>query len=454
MELKIQYAKRADGAKTALGIMGSGPYLVAPPGWVSHLEWGQDDPLVQAFWERLAEHFTFVLYDKHGCGLSDRNRTDFTLEDDQLDLDAVVKQLRLENFAFFGISGGGPVSLLYTSRHPEQVTRLVLYGTSAGFAPGEHPRYEASTSALAALVRANWGLGSKTMADVFFPSGADAETLERFARFQRMAATAEMAANLLERIEYRTDLRPLLPKIMVPALVLHRRGEQAVPFGGGRELAMLLPNARFLPLDGDMHHPAYGDAESVLRPVLEFLAEDEDVPPGVETSAPGGMVTILFTDMESSTALTQRLGDAKAQELVRTHNTIVRDALKAHQGSEIKHTGDGIMASFPTASGALECAVVIQRAVAAHVEEHPEPPLGVHIGLNAGEPVAEEADLFGTAVQLAARVCDRAESGQILASNVVRELAAGKGYLFADLGETALRGFEDPVRLYEVRWAE
>ncbi|OGO49894.1 MAG: hypothetical protein A2148_09385 [Chloroflexi bacterium RBG_16_68_14] len=160
--------------------------------------------------------------------------------------------------------------------------------------------------------------------------------------------------------------------------------------------------------------------------------------------------------MESSTALTRRLGDAKAQELVRAHNTIVRNALKAHGGSEIKHTGDGIMASFPSASGALECAVQIQRAVAARgVGAHGHAPLlQIHIGLNAGEPVAEEADLFGTAVQLARRICDQAGGGQILVSNVVRELAAGKRFMFSDRGEFVPKGFDDAVRLYEVRWRE
>ena len=154
--------------------------------------------------------------------------------------------------------------------------------------------------------------------------------------------------------------------------------------------------------------------------------------------------------MEGSTALTQRLGDAQAQELVRAHNAIVRDGLKTHGGSEIKHTGDGIMASFPSASGALECAIAIQRAVA----EQAEASLQVRIGLNVGEPLVEEEDLFGTAVQLARRICDHGEPEQILASNVVRELAAGKGFLFADIGEVVPKGFEEPVRLYEVRWRE
>jgi class 3 adenylate cyclase len=169
--------------------------------------------------------------------------------------------------------------------------------------------------------------------------------------------------------------------------------------------------------------------------------------PAVKSAERPGLVTILFTDMEGSTALTRQLGDDRAQELVRQHNTAVREALKAHAGKEIKHTGDGIMASFPSARGAVDCAIAIQRALA-------DEAVRVRIGLNAGEPVAEEQDLYGTSVQLAARVCAEADGGEILVSNVVRELAAGKGFLFNDRGERALKGFEDPVRIYEVRWRE
>ena len=158
--------------------------------------------------------------------------------------------------------------------------------------------------------------------------------------------------------------------------------------------------------------------------------------------------------MASSTTLADRFGDAAAQDVRRAHNEIVRAALSVNGGKEIKHTGDGIMASFATASAALDSAIAIQRGVAVHKEGHPDSPLAVYIGLNAGEPIAEGDDLFGTSVNLAARICDHAEAGQILAANVVRELAAGKQFLFSDLGETELRGFEDPVKLWELRWAE
>ncbi len=220
-----------------------------------------------------------------------------------------------------------------------------------------------------------------------------------------------------------------------------------------RGLASRIADARLVVLEGEaLLALTPADTEQAVTAVDEFLGEGEEgTAPATEPRAAGGMVTILFTDMEGSTTLTQRQGDARAQEVLRTHNTIVRDALKAHAGSEIKHTGDGIMASFISASRALECAVAVQRAFGTH-NESTETPIRVRIGLNAGEPVAEEKDLFGTAVQLAARICAHAEPGQILAPVVVRELAAGKGFLFSDRGETALRGFEDPVRLFEVSW--
>jgi adenylate cyclase len=208
-------------------------------------------------------------------------------------------------------------------------------------------------------------------------------------------------------------------------------------------MATRIRGARLVAVPGESEE-AY--AERVVSAVDAFMS-DALAPPA---PSPGGVHTILFTDIADSTALTQRLGDAQAQELVRAHNAIVREALAAHGGTETKHTGDGIMASFSTASGAIECAVAIQRAVA----ERNDANLQVYIGLNAGEPVAEEQDLFGTAVQLARRLCDQAEAGQILASDVVRQLVAGKGFSFADRGAVPLKGFEEPVRIFDVSWRE
>ena len=158
---------------------------------------------------------------------------------------------------------------------------------------------------------------------------------------------------------------------------------------------------------------------------------------------PVGFRTLLFTDLESSTALTQSLGDAKAQEILNGHNDAVRAALAAHSGEEVKHTGDGIFAAFGSAVSAVEAALQIQRDLAGG-------EVRVRIGLNAGEPIAQDDDYFGAAVQLAARVCDRAEPGEVLVAQVVRDLCRGKTFQFEDQGEATLKGFPEPVRLFVV----
>ena len=158
-----------------------------------------------------------------------------------------------------------------------------------------------------------------------------------------------------------------------------------------------------------------------------------------------GIRSIMFTDIVGSTELTQQFGDEGAMLFVDTHDSIVRDALEACEGREVKHTGDGIMASFISAAAAVRCACLIQSALAEHRQKNPDVPLQVRIGLAAGEPVEKRNDLFGSTVQLAARLCAHAEVGQVLVSNVVAELCSGKGFAFDDKGQTQLKGFKQPV---------
>jgi len=455
MEQQIRFCKTSDGVRIAYATVGKGPPLVFVPGWISHLELDWQAPPMRRFWEAYASHFTLVRMDKRGTGLSDRNVGDYSLDARVRDIEAVVDYLKLRRFALFGMSEGGPTCIAYAVRHPRRVTRMVLYGA---WARGEGIVGSADLrDGVMSVVKAEWGLGSKLLSDLFLGQDAPPAAAQFFATYQRMGANPEDALAMADAL-VAIDVRELLPAVKVATLVVHARDDRATPIELGREIAAGIPHARFVSVPGP--HVSWYDeglTRELLQVELSFLLEGTEpnqvAVAGVD-KATGGLATILFTDMEGSTTLTQRLGDAKAQEVLRTHNTIVRDALKAHGGSEIKHTGDGIMASFPSASRALECAIAIQRAVAAQVEEHPEMPLRVRIGLNAGEPVVEDQDLFGTAVQLAARICAHAEPGQIVVPTVVRELAAGKGFLLADLGEAALRGFEDPVRLYEVRWEE
>jgi len=167
-----------------------------------------------------------------------------------------------------------------------------------------------------------------------------------------------------------------------------------------------------------------------------------------------GIRTILFTDVVNSTTLTQLLGDEAALAILGVHDTIVRDALSALGGREIKHTGDGIMASFISPAAAVRCAIQIQRELEKHAEANPKRCLKVRVGAAVGEPVEQHNDLFGSTVQLAARLCAHAQPEQILVSNAIAELCLGKGLLFEDVGEVTLKGFNTPVRAHAAAWRQ
>jgi class 3 adenylate cyclase len=446
MEPRIQYAKTADGVSIAFSTLGEGmPWLQTPvaPCGVLQVEW--QVPEFRAWYERLARKRMLVQYDCRGTGLSERWVGDYSLDAMVQDLEAVADCLELPSFTLWGSVNFGPVAIAYAARHPERVSQLMLWCTYARGSDFFTPQAETMT----ALIEKDWRLYTEALCHYFlgFSTG---ETTGRLAALIRKSVTPEKWQAAYGSAA-KFEVEALLPEVKAPTLVLHRRQLPWLSVDVATDLASRIPGAQLAVLEGASGGYAVEDWQAVLAAVDEFLGEGEEAAAG---PAPSGLVTILFTDVEGSTALTQRLGDVKAQELLRTHNRIVRDALKTHSGSEIKHTGDGIMASFASASRALECAIDIQRTLAQHNESNPDMAIRVRIGLNAGEPVAEEEDLFGTAVQLAARICAHAEPGEILAPIVVRELVAGKGFLFSDRGEVELRGFEEPVRLYEVRWRE
>lgn len=213
------------------------------------------------------------------------------------------------------------------------------------------------------------------------------------------------------------------------------------------------------------HNEAHGSIPNEIREVdpavvHAFLGRIEDPPlldrsPGLSTESgiDAGFRAIMFTDLKDSTLMTSLYGDAKALHLLHVHNALTRNSLKTYRGREVKHTGDGIMASFASVNDAAECAVAIQKAFATYNRENSVTPLEVRIGLSAGEPIEEQGDLFGKAVQLAARLCAHAEPAQILVAQVVFDLCRRKELSFVDLGEVLLKGFDRAVRVYELKGA-
>jgi len=193
--------------------------------------------------------------------------------------------------------------------------------------------------------------------------------------------------------------------------------------------------------------------EVTMDQVDAFLGAQKPTHSGTDPSD-GAFRVVMFTDIVGSTALSGQLGDQRFHDILKTHNAVIREALNRHAGIEVKHTGDGILASFLSVAQGVECAVTIQRGFAAHNLNAEVQPITVRVGLSAGEPVAEHRDLFGATVNLAARVCAFAQPGQILTSNVIRELSLGKPFVFSDIGEVELKGFAHALRLHEVRWSD
>jgi class 3 adenylate cyclase len=214
-----------------------------------------------------------------------------------------------------------------------------------------------------------------------------------------------------------------------------------------------------------VHQEAHGlVAEKIIEVDSEladgFLGGGEVNPAGAvllpgatEPQRDPGIRSVLFTDIVGSTELTQRIGDEAAMAVLEVHDNIVRNALSAVGGREVKHTGDGIMASFVSAVAAVRCAAQIQGALARHRSENRDSPIRVRVGAAAGEPVEQRHDLFGSTVQLAARLCAYAQPDQIVVSNVIAELCIGKGLSFVDLGEVHVKGFDQPIHVQAVQFA-
>jgi class 3 adenylate cyclase len=443
MEPRIQYAQTKDGVSIAFWTLGEGEAMVdmgTPPFNHIQMEWRL--PEIRRWYERFAERHQLVRFDARGTGLSERELRVYSLDDLVLDLEAVVDRLELSRFTLFGAINSGLPAIAYAARHPERVPRLILW---CAYARGSEFFDDTGTQALRVILDRDWHMFTETAAHSRF-GWSEGEPARRFAELIRAAVTPDMQARIMDTLR-EVDVTDCLPNVKAETLVLQRedRGPEVA-----RRIAARIPNARLALFKGGSAAPYLGDANEVWNVIADFLGDEVTLAEPLDW---GTFRTVLFTDVEGSTALTQRLGDAKAREVLREHERIVREALRSHGGSELKTMGDGFMASFSSAVRALESAIAMQRSFAAHNETAEEPIL-VRVGLNAGEPIAEEDDLYGTAVNLAARIAGKAKGGEILASDVVRGLVAGKGFLFVDRGKRKLRGFDDPVRLHEVRWQD
>jgi pimeloyl-ACP methyl ester carboxylesterase/DNA-binding CsgD family transcriptional regulator len=315
---EIRFLRFGD-RRIAYAFTGDGPPLVAAAWWVSHLELDWRDEPFRRFWEALAEGYTLVRYDRLGVGMSDREvrEAQLTTESEVQLLSRVLDELELERVVLVGGSSGACAAISFAARFPERVEGLLLYGAYADGAAIGTPQVR---NAIAATVRAHWGLGSRLLANIFLGHVGSAEQ-ERFARYQRAATSAEMAARLLELI-YRTDVRAELPRVQAPTLVVHRRGDRAIPYALGRELAAAIPRATLIPLDGAAHFPWAGDSDSVVRALRSLLSPPSG---GSQLAAEPAEVLLSAREREVLALVANGLNDREiAAQLVVSPHTVHR----------------------------------------------------------------------------------------------------------------------------------
>jgi adenylate cyclase len=233
--------------------------------------------------------------------------------------------------------------------------------------------------------------------------------------------------------------------------VLGTKPDQALKFSAGYDEYLMNPKYLGMIENGRAAMQAQMNGDPNAPQKLD-KAMDEWNNKKTEEETSLGTIAVMFTDIVGSTNMTQVHGDAAAQDVVRTHNRIVRAALTTYQGREVKHTGDGIMASFNNTANGVAAAIYIQQKTAENNASGPPVPLGIKIGINAGEPIIEDDDLFGTTVQLSARIVDKAGDKEIFVSEIVKGICLGKDFTFESKGATEMKGFQDPISLYAVKW--
>ena len=435
-----QYAKSGD-TSIAYQVVGDGPIdLVLVLGFATHLELQWESPPFARFCDRLSTFSRLIIFDKRGTGLSDPVTEVPTLELRIDDVRAVMDAAGSERAALFGISEGGPMSILFAATHPERVTALVLHGamgrtTEAPDYPWASPT-EALRESAAEFIAPYWGQDAEGLLQLFAPSFADdPQARELTARQERSAASPAMVQQIFEMF-LGIDVRAILPTIKVPTLVVHRRGDRVVNRRAGEELAAQIPGARYVELEGIDHLPWAGDADAVLGEVEEILT-------GVRSVAEPDRVlsTVMFADIVGSTERAGKLGDARWRELLEAHHAAVRRELERFRGREVKMLGDGCLATFDGPARAIRCGQAIAEAARSlGLEER--------IGLHSGEVEVLDEDVGGIAVHIAARVGDLAGAGEVLVTSTVKDLVAGSGIRFDDRGAKALKGIPDAWGLF------
>jgi pimeloyl-ACP methyl ester carboxylesterase len=434
---RTRYALSGD-AHVAYQVFGEGEVdLVFVPGFVSNIEHYWEMPKVPELLNRMGSFARVILFDKRGTGLSDPVAGPPPLEQRMDDMQAVMDAAGVERAALFGISEGGPASVLFAATYPERTNALVLYGSTPRFRTDSDISWGADDEQMERVLSeasAHWGDGALLAA--FAPSAAnDPGMQEVWSRFQRAGASPSMGCAVLAAL-FEIDVRDILPTIQVPTLILHRTGDLIAPVEGARLMAEKIPNARYVEFEGDDHVPFTGDFTPVMDEMEEFLTGTRR-PRQLDRV----LATVMFTDIVDSTKRAADAGDRGWRELLERHDELTRRQLDRFRGREVKTLGDGFLATFDGPARAIECACAIRDGVL---------PFGLEVraGLHTGECELAGDDVRGMAVNIGARIGAIAQANEVLVSGTVKDLVVGADLDFADRGEHELKGVPGTWRLF------
>ena len=428
---QTQYAHSGD-AGIAYQVFGNGSVdVLFAAGPASNVEVIWEYPDCVRFFGQLGRIARVAIFDRRGTGLSDPVEQPPTFELQVEDLLAVAEAAGFERPSIIGVQESARMAVLAAATHPDRFSSLVLMGPAAR---GAAVLNAEALDLIADAIENGWGQGQ--LANLFAPQmTGDPEFMAWWSRYERSSCSPAMARKLA-RLSAQSDISDVLPDVRQPALVIRRHGDPMVSEEMAREVAALMPNARYVEVPGEGTLHQIGDPTEIMREIESFLAAEQlDVDPDRV------LATVLFTDVVDSTSRAAELGDTRWRDLLDHHDEVIRRQLQRFGGREVKHTGDGILATFDGPARGVRCAsaavVAMERA-----------GLPIRAGLHTGECERRGTDMGGMAVHIGARVCGEADPSEVLVTSTVKDLVIGSGLHFAERGPRRLKGVPEELRLF------
>ena len=423
---------------------GEGPAtLVFLLGWSANVEVLWELPAFARFLRRLSTFARVIIFDRRGTGLSDRGFEDYSMDSMMEDLAAVLDDAGIDQASIFACEGAARLAFMFAAVHPERVASVISFaGHPAAFADDDYP-WGASREAFEEQIgsmQESWGdpeTINRLLERIAPTEGKDPATRAWWSRFTRSNSRREMMAHFRAMVE--VDVRPLLPSVKVPVLIMHRTNDEMARIEASLYMAERIPNARFLELPGDGHFPFFGDAERVAEETEEFIT-------GARSSADVDRIlaTVLFSDIVGSTEKAAALGDRRWRDTLDAHDALAKTRVAEFKGRIVDHTGDGFLAQFDGPARAIRCALSLRDGVRAL-------GLETRAGIHTGEVEVRGDNIGGIVVHIGARVAAKAGTGEVWVSRTVADLVVGSSVEFEDRGVHVLKGVPGEWQLYAVK---